>query len=414
VGKVESNRANLRQRYELIPYYYSLAYRAHLLGEPLVPPLVFYYQDDPQVFRLGHEKLIGHDLLVGIVARYGEYERDIYLPKGRWVNYHSQEWVQSIGQTIKDVPAFRAGLFRLPAFARAGAILPQMHVDEKSKDAFGNRSVADQANEVLIARVFADDNASTFTLYEDDGKTLKYQTDGRPLYHHRTTDISQQQVSNAMVKVRIEKAADVNGSGAFEGAVSNRHNVVRLVVDGTEASAVALDGVSLPLVADEAAFEAADRGWFNHSRNVVWAKSPKLDVYATAKEFIFTLQAKPPASSVNFVCSNGQTNPGESIYVVGSIPALGSWDIANAIKLDPNIYYEYIVNPPVRHFGPGPNTPTWTGVVSELPPNSTFEWKFIRKREDGMGTPQFELGPNHAFTTVTSGYSGHAIGSGPR
>ena len=34
----------LRQRYELIPYYYSLAYRAHLFGEPIVPPLVLYHQ----------------------------------------------------------------------------------------------------------------------------------------------------------------------------------------------------------------------------------------------------------------------------------------------------------------------------------------------------------------------------------
>jgi alpha-glucosidase len=36
VGKKLSNLANLRQRYELIPYCYSLAYRAYLFGEPLV------------------------------------------------------------------------------------------------------------------------------------------------------------------------------------------------------------------------------------------------------------------------------------------------------------------------------------------------------------------------------------------
>ena len=79
---VASNLANLRQRYELIPYYYSLAWRAHLFGEPVVPPLVFHHQDDPAVRRIGHEKLIGRDLLVGIVARHGEYARDVYLPAG--------------------------------------------------------------------------------------------------------------------------------------------------------------------------------------------------------------------------------------------------------------------------------------------------------------------------------------------
>ena len=66
VGDRASNLANLRQRYELIPYYYSLAHRAHLFGEPVVPPLVLYHQDDPAVRRMGHEKLIGRDLLVAV------------------------------------------------------------------------------------------------------------------------------------------------------------------------------------------------------------------------------------------------------------------------------------------------------------------------------------------------------------
>jgi alpha-glucosidase (family GH31 glycosyl hydrolase) len=128
VGKRESNLANIRQRYELIPYYYSLAYRAHLFGEPVVPPLVFYHQADPQVRRMGHEKLIGKDLLVAVVARHGEYERDVYLPAGKWVNYHSNEWHTSRGEVLRDVPVYRDGILRLPAFARAGAILPQMPV----------------------------------------------------------------------------------------------------------------------------------------------------------------------------------------------------------------------------------------------------------------------------------------------
>ena len=36
---------------------------------------------------------------------------------------------------------------------------------------------------------------------------------------------------------------------------------------------------------------------------------------------------------------------GQSVYVVGSIPQLGGWNVANAIKLDPNV------------------SPTWTGVT---------------------------------------------------
>lgn len=38
IGNVASNRANIRQRYELTPYYYSLAHQANQTGEPVIPP----------------------------------------------------------------------------------------------------------------------------------------------------------------------------------------------------------------------------------------------------------------------------------------------------------------------------------------------------------------------------------------
>ena len=33
-----------------------------------MPPLFFYYQDDPSVRQIGHEKLVGRDILVAVVA----------------------------------------------------------------------------------------------------------------------------------------------------------------------------------------------------------------------------------------------------------------------------------------------------------------------------------------------------------
>jgi alpha-glucosidase len=206
VGSKESNLANLRQRYELIPYYYSLAYEAWLRGRPLVPPLVFYYQNDPHVRRMGHEKLIGRDLLVAIVARHGEYQRDVYLPAGTWINYHTREWHSSNGQSISQVPVYRNGLFRLPVFARAGAILPLMHVDQETKDAFGHRTDSLPPRNDLIVKVFPDRHQTSFILYEDDGRTLAYTDGGRPLYRYRTTEIRQIQPDQGNVFVTIEPA----------------------------------------------------------------------------------------------------------------------------------------------------------------------------------------------------------------
>ena len=140
VGHTRSNLANLRQRYELIPYYYSLAHMAHQTGAPVVPPPVFYYQNDVKLRGVGHQKMIGRDLMIGIVARHGEYARDVYLPAGRWVNYHTNEWMASSGETVADVPVYRDGILRIPAFVRAGALIPKMVVDAVTKDAFGHRT----------------------------------------------------------------------------------------------------------------------------------------------------------------------------------------------------------------------------------------------------------------------------------
>ncbi len=408
VGKKDSNLANIRQRYELIPYYYSLAYRAYLFGEPVIPPLVFYYQNDPRVSQMGHEKLIGQDLLVAVVARYGEYERDVYLPAGKWINYHTNEWFTSTGQEIQDVPVYRDGIFRLPVFARAGAIIPQMYVDEATKDVFGHRKDNAPAHDELIGQVYADPTPSSFTLYEDDGLTLDYDSQGSPVYHYRTTELRQQQVGNT-VTVTIESAVDVNPP--FSGGVNERPNVIKLATEEAKAATVSLNNTPLTEHSSEAAFNAASSGWYNAGNNLVWAKSQSMNVYSSTQTFTFNLQPIAPVTSVNFVCDRGFTVSGQSLYVVGSLPELGQWNPDRAIKLDPNIYYEYIWNPPSGHNGPGPFAPVWTGVISDLPAETTFEWKCLRKYQDGSGQVEWQPGPNNTHTTTTSGYTGRSYGS---
>jgi alpha-glucosidase (family GH31 glycosyl hydrolase) len=411
VGKKASNLANVRQRYELIPYYYSLAHLAYQAGAPVVPPPVFFFQSDPNLRGLGHEKMIGRDLLVGIVARHGEYERDVYLPAGRWANYHSNEWwVQSPGKFIRDLPVYRDGILRIPAFARAGAILPKMAVDADTKDAFGHRSAGATPRDELIVRIYPDARQTSFTLFEDDGQTLNYDSNGRPFYHHRTTRITQRQDSPSSVSVTIDPAVNVNGTGPFPGAVLNRQNVVELVVDNAKATSVTIDGVALIEHPTRQAFDAASSGWVNAGRNLVLAKSASTPVTAI-KAFEFALQGISEKTSVNFVCDNGVTQPGQSIFIVGSIPELGNWNPANASKLDPNIYYAYIHSPPPGGQNEGPKQPVWTGVVAELPSQPSFEWKCIRLNDDRSGAPSWQPDPNNVFSSsVASGYGGQAFG----
>ncbi len=379
VGSVPSNLANVRQRYELTPYYYSLAHRANQYGEPIAPPLVYYYQNDSNVREIGHEKLVGRDILVGIVAGAGERQRNMYLPSGKWIDYSSGQWYSSSGQWYNNLPLYVNGNFRLPAFARAGAIIPKMFVDDKTMNVMGKRTDSSTRDE-LIVRVYPDTTASSFTLYEDDGETIAYQTGAL-----RTTALSQQ-LSGGSATVTIAAS-----SGTYSGAPSSRVNVVELVAENSQASAVTLGGSALTQYNNKAAFDAASSGWYNAGGNLIVAKSTSLSV-SSAKTFVFTLGQTPV--SMNFSCSNGTTVSGQSVYVVGSVPQLGMWSPASAVKLSASSY------------------PTWTGTISYLPPNTSVTWKCIKRVEANYpnSADQWEADPNNSFTTPGSGSGGSASG----
>lgn len=401
VGHIDSNRENLKQRYALTPYYYSLAYRAYLFGQPLLPPLVYYYQNDPNVRQMGHEKLVGKDLLVGVVAKHGEYARHIYLPKGQWINFHTEDWFTSGGEWIENFPTYLDGVLRLPTFARAGAIIPMMYVDDKTQDTYGHRQGSGSHNEFMVT-VYADKTRSSFTLYEDDGSTLSYDATHRPRYATRTTEISQQHINN-VVTLTLGKA-----SGTYKDAPTQRDNVIRLIVDNARALNAKLNGVALTQRTSAAQFESATSGWHNSRRNVILIKTGVRTV-AAQKVLSVTLQPISKTTSANFVCNNGWTALGETLYVSGSIAQLGQWNPSKALKLSPSIYYEYIYNPPPNHQGPGPNSPTWTGYINGLPGNTPIEWKCVKKRNDG--TWQWQAGVNALLPPVLSGFRGSSVGS---
>jgi len=335
IGDLQSNLQNVRLRYELSPYLYSLAHRAYLYGEPVFPPLVFYYPGDGNVREMGGEKLLGRDLLVAPVAADGAKEHRVYLPAGEWVSYHSNEWLSSSGQWLDPVPLYVDHQFKLPLFARAGAIIPQMYVDEQTMNILGQRADGSQRDE-LIARVYAspanpanpagrssgsarwstEPQRSEFTLYEDDGATTAYRRG-----QVRTTLISQQWMENR-VSVTISAA-----SGTYQGALTQRDNVVRLVVNKMAATAVTLNGAPLPQLAGPAGFDRAASGWLNESENVIVAKSGRLDVGVT-KVFEFSLLSagQPPSASP------GQPQPAVPVEPLpGATVSLWRWGAIVAV-----------------------------------------------------------------------------------
>lgn len=260
IGDVASNLANLRERYALTPYYYSLAHQAHRSGDAVVAPPVLWFQGDTAVRTLGDHKLVGRDLLVAVVAEHGRRERDVYLPAGTWYDVRTNEPLEG-GRWHRGVPLYRDGLFRLPLYARAGAILPRMHVDSLTMNLLGRRLDGSTRDE-LVARVYPSPTETRFTLFEDDGETVVY-AEGAVA----TTELTQRmQGARATVTVAARQ-------GTYDGAAASRPVVVELAAGDRAVRGVRMDGVALPRHASVAALEVAGSGWADAGDGVVVARS---------------------------------------------------------------------------------------------------------------------------------------------
>jgi alpha-glucosidase len=91
-----------------------------------------------------------------------------------------------------------------------------------------------------------------------------------------------------------------------------------------------------------------------------------------------------------FVCENGETTWGTSVYVVGNVPELGAWDPLGARILLPDGPY-----------------PTWTGNIEGLPTDARIEWKCIKRQESGeRNVIQWEPGSNNVFDKAVSEQAG--------
>jgi len=107
--------AHLRKN--LVPYLVDMAQKAHRKGTPIVRPLVWNWPNDPKVNSLDYEYMFGNDLLVAPVVHKGKKTRQVYLPKGRWVDFWNRNrTIQGPKTLIEHVP-----LWKIPLFIRQGA-----------------------------------------------------------------------------------------------------------------------------------------------------------------------------------------------------------------------------------------------------------------------------------------------------
>ncbi|KAL0279779.1 UNVERIFIED_CONTAM: hypothetical protein PYX00_001264 [Menopon gallinae] len=117
---VNSTKNALTVRYTLLPYLYTLFWKANKFGDTVARPLMFEFWDDNNTHSLDESFLWGCCLL--IVPVLEEYKTTVktYLPKSRWYDWYTGLGKDSNGTEV----TLSAPTDQIPILIRGGIVLP--------------------------------------------------------------------------------------------------------------------------------------------------------------------------------------------------------------------------------------------------------------------------------------------------
>ena len=122
---VDITRKFVELRYQLLPYLYTMFWEYINDGVPMLKPLVYFDQEDPQTHYRTDEFIFGNQILVCPILEPNAIGRRLYLTKGNWYNYWTNELVAG-GKEIY-VPT---DYDQIPIFVKEGAIIPKYPVQQ--------------------------------------------------------------------------------------------------------------------------------------------------------------------------------------------------------------------------------------------------------------------------------------------
>lgn len=150
-------REFIKLRYSLLPYNYTLAYENSLTGMPLMRPMFFTDESDPELIEIKDQFMWGNAFLVKPVTDPGVSSVSVNLPAGNWYNYWTDEKYQG-GRKIE----FPVDLTKIPVLVKGGAVIPSVAPV---------KTTMEYSSKQLNLDFYYDDTVavSTAKMYEDDG-----------------------------------------------------------------------------------------------------------------------------------------------------------------------------------------------------------------------------------------------------
>jgi len=122
---IDITRKFVNLRYQLLPYLYTMFWQYIEEGIPMLKPLVYYDQEDIQTHYRNDEFVFGNQILVCPILEPNALGRRMYIPRGEWYNYWTNELISG-GKEIWVDTKFD----QIPIFVKAGAIIPKYPVQQ--------------------------------------------------------------------------------------------------------------------------------------------------------------------------------------------------------------------------------------------------------------------------------------------
>ena len=155
----------LRLRHRLIPYLYTMNFRNHREGEPLIQPMYYQHSQAEEAYQVKNQYYFGSELIVAPITKPMDQELQcskvkIWLPKGIYIDffhgliYQGDRWLE-----------MHRDLETIPVLAKAGGIVPLLRDEHAGNDLANPKD--------MEIRIFAGEDGE-FILYEDDGESLAY------------------------------------------------------------------------------------------------------------------------------------------------------------------------------------------------------------------------------------------------
>ena len=187
-------REYARLHTRLFPYLYAYAARANATGLPIMRHLFLQYPNDPEVFGLNYEYLLGEEILVAPVISAGAREQRLYLPYGTWFDFWTDRSYPGPGWVTVPAP-----LDRIPLLVRSGTIIPMLGPEVETLSSSAGSWVPGYSDDQLFVQVYLPESTNSigganFELADGTTISLDGQKGGWPVLPKKIKASHSQQI----------------------------------------------------------------------------------------------------------------------------------------------------------------------------------------------------------------------------